>query len=421
MGPVEYRREAVVRLENMFVEERPDLNIITHDADIPFPKFVAEFTFDLVVLGATFLSARTSERRLEKVRETYGETIRNATYRVALPQDDYDSSAVLDEWMTDWGVHTLYCVIPDRWEEIYPRYSKVGRMLPGFTGYITDGWLRKWSEPKPRHLRSWDVTYRTNDLGALRCNLRHLKFAIAERFLDTASGQADLRIDISSRTADHIAGLQWHAFLEDSRFCLATPSGSSFLDPHGAIRHCVARLQAQAPNATIHDAWSKCFPADIPDRPFSAISPRHIEAGLALTVQIATLGDYSGLMRADEHYIRLEEDCGNIAEVFDQMKASNKSRSMAESFKESLLSEPRLRRKTIVDEVVALAENAVSNAHGARATQADSNRLVMSYADFLGAQSRRRQRAAHLLPTLGRLIEATSPQLGHFLRSRLRF
>ncbi len=421
MGPVEDRREAVVRLENMFAEERPDLNIITHDANLPFPKFVAEFAFDLVVLESTFLGARTSERRLEKVREIYGETIRNATYRVALPQDDYDSSAVLDEWMTDWGVHTLYCVIPDRWEEIYPSFSKVGRILPAFTGYITDGWLSQWSEPKPRHLRSFDVTYRTHDLSALRCDLRHLKFAIAERFIDTVSEKADLRLDISSRAADHIAGLAWHAFLEDSRFCLATPSGSSFLDPNGAIRHCIARLQVNAPNASIHDARSQCFPANIPDRPFSAISPRHIEAGLALTVQLATPGDYSGLMHADEHYIRLEEDCGNIADVLDQMRASEKCRSMAESFKESLLSEPRLRRKAIVEEIVGLAENAVSNTHSARPTQADSDRLVMSYAELLSSQGRHRRRTSRLLPALGRLIDATSPKLGHLLRSRLRF
>lgn len=419
MGPEEDRREAVVRLENMFAEERPELNIVTHDADLPLPQFVADFAFDAVVLESTFLGARTSVKRLTRVKETYGEVVRNAAFRVALPQDDYDSSAVLDEWMVEWDVDLLYCVIPDRWSELYPQYSSRGRIVPGFTGYLTQGWIDQWNPPKPRDSRRWDVTYRTHNHSALQCDLRHLKFSIADRFVGAVGPETGLRMDISSSSADHIAGARWHEFVEDSRFCLATPSGSSFLDPHGDSRRCVARLQAGDPTATIDDARAVCFPAAIPERPFSAISPRHMEAGLALSVQIATPGDYSGLMLADEHYITLREDCTNVKDVLDQMRDEAHCSAIAHSLKESLLSEPRLRRRAIVDEIVTAAEQAVSARNMSRPSQSDADRLLQRYGEFIHDQGRRSTRKLQVRSQLIRLIDSSAPRLGQRLRGNL--
>ena len=404
----------------MLAEERPDLNIVMHDADTPFPRFVAEFPFDMVMLGPTFLGARISEKRLFNVQKIYGETIRNAGYRVALPQDDYDSSAVLDEWMTSWRIDTLYCVIPDRWQEIYPNYLEAGSILPGFTGYITDDWIAQWHEPKARERRRWDVTYRTHDRSSLYCDLRNLKFAIAERFRAAVGERSGLEMNISNRALDHIAGPDWHEFIEDSRFCLATPSGSSFLDPRGEIRKCVARHQAKNRGLTLSEARAACFPDASPSRPFSAISPRHIEAGLALTVQIATPGDYSGLMVADQHFLPLAEDCSNASEVMDRMKDESSCQLMATSFKESLLSEPRLRRSVIVDEIIRLAENAITAQNHVRASQADVDRLMNRYAAFVATHGRRYERMTHLRSRLVRFLDTSTPQLGNWLRRNVR-
>ena len=43
--------------------------------------------------------------------------------------------------------------------------------------------------------------------------------------------------------------------------------------------------------------------------------PRNLEAALSETLQIATAGEYSGLMDADHDYLKLEEDCSNIEQV----------------------------------------------------------------------------------------------------------
>lgn len=416
MGPEGQRREAVERLEFMIAEERPDLNIITHDASLPFPEFVAEFPFDLVVLHATFLGSRTSHRKLELFRSTYGETIRQAGCRVALPQDDYDSSALLDDLMVEWAVDRVYCVIPDRWDKIYPRFVHVGEIRAGYTGYISARWINQWHSPKPRSERLWDVTYRTHDRGAIRCDLRHLKFAIAERFLAAVGSDSTLSLNISSRAADTIPGPQWHDFLEDSRFCLATPSGSSFLDPQGTVRQCVKRLRSRESAPTIEDARSECFPAPQDGRPFSAISPRHIEAGLALTVQIATPGDYSGLMQPDENYIRLEEDCRNISEVLATIAHDARCMEIAAGFKERLLSEPRLRRRRIVEEIIELGEERASMLSSRRPTQDEFDRLRSRYLAHLQGPGRVAAVASSARAQLIRLADASAPRLTAYLR-----
>ena len=60
-------------------------------------------------------------------------------------------------------------------------------------------------------------------------HIGYLKGSIGERFIEAVQGQK-LNLDIST-PKDVIAGDKWHEFLEDSKFCLVSPSGSSVLDP----------------------------------------------------------------------------------------------------------------------------------------------------------------------------------------------
>jgi hypothetical protein len=55
---------------------------------------------------------------------------------------------------------------------------------------------------------------------------------------------------VISLVADLIFGSRWHDFVENSRFCLASNSGSSLLDPVGKIRRCVERELIRKPSAT---------------------------------------------------------------------------------------------------------------------------------------------------------------------------
>jgi hypothetical protein len=364
MGDPLRRREAVRALEYMIPECRPDLNCVVHDADIPFPEYLKNLDYDLIVLGPTFLCNRYHLKTYERTLIDY-EFIRwNSGCKIALPQDDYDCSARLDDWMASWGVDRIYTVCPDNWPVLYPKSMKSGRIKLGYTGYVSAEWIDSWKTPRDATLRDIDVSYRASKLPANFGSLGQLKWEIAERFLDATKEITHLRLDISVDPKDMIPGPKWHSFLENSKFCITTASGSSLHDPNGEIRRCVNRLAAGRIKVTFSQFEAHCFAGQDNRLVFTALSPRNIEAALANTVQLGTPGSYSGLMKPMEHFIPLAEDCTNISDVLEMMRDHSLVEGIKNRCKESILSEPRLRREAIVDEIVDFAKDIVSHRHG---------------------------------------------------------
>jgi hypothetical protein len=382
MGDPRRYREAVRALEFMFAAERADCDVVVHDADLPLPKYLQAFPFDLIVLGPTFLGARQSLTKLRAVKERYGFIQNSQACKVALPQDDYDCSQRLDDWMVDWKVDRVYTVIPDHWDRLYPRYSTTNRLRLGFTAYIASSWIARWANPRTSDLRRIDVSYRTHPRGRLSCRLRNLKFDIAQRFLSAAStvpGAHEMRLDISADEDKFIAGAAWQEFVENSRFCLTTPSGSSLLDPCGEIRQRIQQASSQNPGATYAEIWRDLPESDQQKLTFSAISPRNIEAALAMTVQLATPGSYSGILHAPENCISLAEDCSNIEAVVEIMKDRMFCERVSHSCREAFLDVDRLRQSVFVDEVIDFAGGAGRTKPPLHAADGHSSRETERY------------------------------------------
>ena len=179
-----------------------------------------------------------------------------------------------------------------------------------------------------------------------------MKYEIAGSLVKAIKNNPRIKTDISVRFEDMIPGKRWHEFMNNSRCCLATPSGSSLLDPRNEIRKCVEGYVTHNPQASFREIEEHCFPGEDKRHIFSAISPRNIEAALAETVQLATPGDYSGLMKPDQDCVLLREDCSNIKEVLKLIQDPQKCKTIARRSKEKILSEPRLRRANIVQEIV---------------------------------------------------------------------
>jgi hypothetical protein len=359
MGDPRHYREAVRTLEYMIPECRADINCIVHDCDLPFPKYLKEIKYHLIVLGPTFLCARYHHKSFVKVLHEFDFIRKSRACKVAMPQDDYDCSAILDEWMLLWSVDLVYTVCPENWSVLYPTFLRFGEVRLGFTGYISDSWIEAWKYPKPYSKRSIDVSYRASTLQANFGRLGRLKSDIAGMFLSLIpSGKKHL--DISVDPKDMIPGSKWHSFLEDSRFCLVTASGSSLLDTNGEFRQKVNDFYLKNPKASFEEIERECFPNQDGKYIFTAISPRNIEAALTETVQIATPGSYSGLMHPLEHYIPLNEDCSNINEVLLMMDDLKLVEQMKQKCKKAILGEARLRRSVIVDEIINFAESVVA-------------------------------------------------------------
>lgn len=388
MGDPRYRREAVQALEFMIKEYALGSNCITHDADLPFPSYLRDVNFHLIVLGPTFLCNRYHKSNFDQALRNYDFIRTSDACKVALPQDDYDCSAILDRWMVGWNIDRVYSVCPESWEILYPNYLKFGDVKLGYTGYISDRWIDSWANPMQHENRDIDVSYRASDLPANFGSLGKLKGDIARRFID-ALPDNNLRIDISVDRKDLILGSRWHHFIENSKFCLTTPSGSSLLDPEGNFRQLVKRYCLKNPSADYHDIAQTCFPGEDGRYIFTAISPRNIEAALAETVQIATQGSYSELMRPLEHFIPLEEDCSNITEVVEMMQDRALVKSIQMNCKSSILDEPRLRIKTIVDEIITFAEEIVTQRQIISTNQEQVERLFSRYEQETGSCSKR--------------------------------
>lgn len=358
MGDPSNRLESVRALEYMVPESRSDVNCIVHDANIPFPSYMKEVDYGLIILGPTFLSQRKNEKIRNVFLSEYSFIKDSSACKVAMPQDDYDCAGVLDSWMVDWKIDRIYTVIPDHWDVLYPKYIVSGDIKLGYTAYITDEWISAWSSPKQHELREIDVSYRTHDLSRFRCYLRNLKYSIAGNFVNSVSANnSKIRMDISTSIKDTIPGIGWHSFLENSKFCLATPSGSSVLDLDGEIRIKVDNYLSIHPQATFNEVLENCLRTVDRKYIFSAISPRNIESALAQTVQIATPGNYSGLMIPHDDFILLREDCSNIKDVFRLMNDKVLVNKIKKNFKDKILDVRRLRRSNIVDEILEFAKN----------------------------------------------------------------
>ena len=374
MGPPNSRRSSIVELEYMLQNHFPQFNHIVHDGSLPLPAYIKDIDWNGIVLGSTFLCKCIHPNEFKKTLIDYAWIKNSSAIKIALPQDDYDCSQILDNWMTDWNIDLLFSVLTNNLDVIYPKYSKVGKIRLAYTGYISKKWILKWKKVKAHNQRSIDVSYRASDLPENFGKIGKLKSLIATRFLNSVKHK-NLILDISTRNEDLIPGDKWHDFLEDSKFCLATPSGSSLLDPTGEYRKNVYKYKLKNPFATFEEVENACFFSKDGKYEFTAISPRNIEAALAQTVQIATPGNYSNIMNPVEHYIPLNEDCSNIDEVVRMMNDSILIHEIKKNLKEKIINTPDLYLNNFASKIIDFIKD---NTHNTNQLN-DNNKLINKY------------------------------------------
>jgi hypothetical protein len=330
-----------------FEQSWPESACLFHDVSLPLPEWVRSVPFDAVILDVTFLSARYG------IPDNFAAVLRDYAFvrdlpamRIALPQDEYYCSSVLDEWMCDWRVDLVLSVAPDHHAMLYPRYHRQGRIARGFTGYVEENLLRRtWPQWSDRPI---DIGYRAKRLPPYCGRIGELKWRIAGEFLAQA-GDHGLAVDIAVGDAHNLVGEAWLDFVGSCKSMLGTPSGSSIIDPRGEVQRKVRAYLAHNPTATFEQVEAACFPGMEGQYVFSMLSPRNIEAALGNTLQLLTPGDYSGILRAGEHYVLLEPDASNVKDIRDALRDTRAMAAMIERCRDAIMSNPQLRR-TVRDE-----------------------------------------------------------------------
>lgn len=313
-----------------------------HDVSLPLPAWVRSMPFEAVLLDVTLLATRWMGHAVhEPIRRDYAFVRDLPAMRIAFPQDEYDCSAILDEWMCDWKVDLVVSVIDGHREVLYPAFHRLGRIETGFTGYVDEALIdRSWT---PWSRRPIDIGYRAKRLPPYFGRLGELKWTIGRDVAERAR-DSGLALDIRVGDGHALPGAAWIDFVGSCRAMLGTPSGSSLLDPQGDVQRRVRAFLRDRPGAPFDEVERACFPGLDGRHVFSAISPRAIEAALAGTAQLLVDGNYSGVLRAGEHFLSLSADAGNLKDVLEAMRDESAVAAMLRRCREAVLSEPRLRR-----------------------------------------------------------------------------
>ena len=162
--------------------------------------------------------------------------------------------------------------------------------------------------------RPIDVSYRARKLPVWCGSFGQEKWQIGERFGKDAKVHA-LNCDIDNAEGNRIYGDAWIDFVANSKAVLGTESGSGFIDFDGEVTKQIDNYSEQHPDASFEELKDRFLGKKDGEILISVISPRCFEAAALRTLMILYPGDYSGILRPNEHYVPLLRDNSNMDEV----------------------------------------------------------------------------------------------------------
>lgn len=238
--------------------------------------------------------------------------------KILFVQDEYDVTEKLRREIARIGFDLVYtCVPEERRERIYPtaRFAKT-QFVSTMTGFAPD----PVPDPgvMPLDERPVWVGYRGRALPYWYGDLGQEKRLIAQQMLDACLA-AGIPHDIAWTEDKRIYGAAWSAFLGSCRVTLGTESGSNIFDDNGSIRVAFERYARAYPHADYPTARAAVFGVREEETLMNQISPRIFEAIAAGTALVLYEGSYSGVVRADRHFIALRKDGRNITDVLHQI------------------------------------------------------------------------------------------------------
>ncbi|XZF65632.1 MAG: hypothetical protein ACSI46_13505 [Gloeotrichia echinulata DVL01] len=282
------------------------------------PSWLRYFDFDAIILHTTFLGIRWS-KVFEYWKWQLGWIKDVNCVKIAIPQDEYDYSKILDEWFLEWNVSVIFSNFNVEQRKIlYPKMHKIGVFYQCLTGYIDDKTAQEYAKKAiPIYERNYDIIYRARHLPYKFGSHGQLKHQIADIVKDRAN-LFNLKCDISTLEIDTILGDKWFDFLASSKTIIGCESGSSVLDKDGEIQLAIQKLLENDQEISFEEV-DNALPQGWDDYQFFAISPRHFEAIITKSCQILVEGYYDGILEPHRHYIPIKKDFSNLDEVLNKI------------------------------------------------------------------------------------------------------
>lgn len=282
----------------------------------PLPEEVRKSKFNAVILHYSFLSLRTVGRELFEKWKKETRWISDFDCQIiAIPQDEADHAGILDDWLFELGVDTIFSVHYKPDGPLYPQTRKISSIYNCLPGYIDEESARDIAGRLRKHQdRPFDVVYRGRSLPYWYGSHAQLKGQISEEFQNSKYSNK-FKTDISTYIDDAVEGERWLDFLASSRGVLGIEGGLSTLDQAGELKMLVEAMIIENPKMTFMEI-SRQMPKGWDDYRFLTITPRHFEAVITKTCQVLVEGEYKGILEAGKHYIPIKPDFSNLNEVF---------------------------------------------------------------------------------------------------------
>ncbi len=239
-------------------------------------------------------------------------------FKIQFIQDEYRWVDEMTATMRALGVHLLYSSVPEHQvDKVYGGRLDATEILPTLTGYLPEPTAR--IRLRPAAERRVDVGYRGRVLPMWLGSLSQEKVEIARGFLARAPAHG-LQCDIAWNEHDRLYGGRWARFVASSRCTLATESGASITDFDGSIEARTLAYLDERPAATYTEVHAAVLGPFEGNAVINAVSPRIFEAAVFRTALVGFPGEYSGVIRPDEHYIPLAKDFSNFGEVAERIR-----------------------------------------------------------------------------------------------------
>jgi hypothetical protein len=287
-----------------------------------FPKWLFDLGFDVIILHTTLLCMRWSH--LFYIWKWELRWLGNVNcLKIAIPQDEYDHSEILDEWLYEWKVTVIFTNFDEHYRKtLYPIMHNKATFYKCFTGYINNSIAQEFSGKiiNLEH-REYDIVYRASHLPYWFGSQGQLKHQIAD-IVSQKALEKGLKCNISTDFKDTITGNHWFDFLGSGKAVIGCESGSSVLDRRGEVKSQIQHLLKNNPNISFPEI-SKYLPCGWDDYKFFAISPRHFEAIFTKTCQILIEGQYDQILEPNRHFLLLKRDFSNLNEVLEKIQDNN--------------------------------------------------------------------------------------------------
>lgn len=354
MGPPQTWLKGVADVELMFPAYGAGTKYLVHSGRLPLPKELAAFPFSAVIMTSTFMDRVVEHGLSSRWIRQYDFLKTSGARKIVFPQDDYWQCEVRDQFYVDWGMDEVYPVCPpSSWPELIPRCLKGGaRIAQGYTTYVTP-YMRSLSQrSRPWAERDFDVVYRASHTPTAPNRLGMVKSVIGDRFLEALGPKTGLKLDIGGGSGAMIVGSAWHDFVGNSRAILGSNSGSSIRLRNATVARSIVEYQFRHPGAGIEQVERDAVPQEDRGKSYTAISPRNIEAAMLNTLQILVPGAYSGILQPHEHYVPLDEDCGNARQVVEALQDEVYCRRVIDACRERILGATELNVECLIRDVL---------------------------------------------------------------------